>query len=118
VIAERTASRIAEVQAAIPGFNQEYAQTLMDFGEKKLGISRAFMQTVDGSNDRDPILVKLLNALYVASQPKTDKQPQPVQAVRPAAKVKGGSAPRKALDDRMSAEDWVKQRNAQVAKRN
>ncbi len=116
--AERAAQRIAEVKAAIPDFGPAKAEVLMQFAEKQLGLSREQMLKVDGSGEHDATIVKLLNALHAASQPKAIK-PQPVQAeLKPATTVRGGSAPRKALDDRMSTEDWVKARNAQVAKRN
>ena len=115
--AEQIQLRIAEVQRDIPDWGQAKAETLMAFGEKQLGLSREFMVKVDGSSDRDPALVKLINALYVASQSKADKPRAVSSELKPVLKVKGGSAPRKVLDDRMSADDWVKQRNAQLAKR-
>jgi len=116
VIAERVAQRVAEVQEAIPDWGPAKATELMDFGAKTLGLSREYMSKITGAGEHDVVLVKLLNALHAASKSSPTK-PRPVAEPKPATVVRGGSSPKKGLDDRMSAEDWVKQRNAQVAKR-
>lgn len=112
VAAERVEQGIAELQRDIPDWGPAKAEALISFGEKQFGFTREYMESVD-----DPKLVKLLNAAYLAlgptSKPKQSTQP----AVRPAAKVKGGSsAPPKGLDDRLSTEEWMRRRNAELAK--
>jgi hypothetical protein len=70
---------------------------------------------------RDARLVRILHdALqWRAHQAKSNKAQNHVSAqqVKPAAKVGGGSAPPQGLDDRLSADEWVKRRNQQVRKR-
>ena len=82
----------------------------MSFGEKQFGMTRQYMESVD-----DPNLIKVMNFAFLAAKTSQSKtvQPQP----KPAAKVKEGTAPRKGLDDRLNAEDWVKARNEQLRRK-
>ena len=106
---KRIEQGIAELQQSIPDWGPEKAEQLISFGESVFKFSRAYMESVD-----DPNLIKVMNYAYAASK----NQSKPVQLQpKPAAKVKEGSAPRKGLDDRLSAEDWVKARNAQVGRK-
>jgi hypothetical protein len=108
--AKRIEQGIAELQRDIPDWGPKKAEELLTFGEKQFGLSRDYMNSIT-----DPNLVKVMNFAFLASkaQSKAPAQQQP----KPAAKVKEGSAPKKALDDRLNAEDWVRQRNAQLARR-
>lgn len=106
----------AELVRDIPGWNQEKATALMDFGTKQFGFSREEMAAID-----DPRAIKVLNAAFEfvksSAQQKATQEAQAKQAVRPAAKVNGGASPSGRLDDRTSTDAWMKQRQAQLAKR-
>ena len=117
VTAERISQRTAEVVEAIPDWSQAKAEALMDFGEKRLNLSKAYMKQFDGSGEHDATFIRLINALFESAKPKSDKPRSVINDPKPATTIRGGSAPRKALDDRQSADDWIKSRNAQVARR-
>lgn len=111
MVAERVEQGIAELQRDIPDWGPEKAEALMAFGEKQFGFDRDYMESIT-----DPKLIKLMNAAYLALSPKS--QPKPAaQTIKPASKVKGGEAPKKRLADDLSPEEWVKQRNAELARR-
>lgn len=117
---QATANRMqqghAELVRDIPGWNADKARALVDFGHKTFGFSRAELGSID-----DPRVIKVLNAAFeldrASKQQKAVKQVQQQQAVKPAAKVGGGSAPPKPMSDQQTAEDWIKARNRQLAKR-
>jgi hypothetical protein len=110
---KRIEQGIAELQRDIPDWGPEKAEQLLTFGEKQFGFSRDYMQGVE-----DPNLIKVMNFAFLAAKQTQPKQAaQPAPTVKPAAKVKGGTTPRKGLDDRMNAEDWIAERNRQVAAR-
>lgn len=105
--AKRIEQGIAELQRDIPGWGSELAEKLLDFGQKQFGLSREYMESVT-----DPALVKVIHHAFLAAKPQAKAVPG--TPVKPAAKVKGGSAPVAGLDDRLSADEWMKRRNAQV----
>ena len=117
---QETATRLqtgsAELARDIPGWSPELSAKLVDFGTRKFGLSKADFDGVD-----DPRAVKLLHAAYQWDQyqDKTKKAQsiQKQQEVTPAATVGRSSAPPKGLDDRLSADEWIKRRNEQVRKR-
>jgi hypothetical protein len=105
--AKRIEQGLAELQRDIPGWSVERAQQLAAFGVEQFGFSREHMESID-----DPKIVKMLNFAFLATKQKPTQQAQP--ALKPAAKVRGGTtAPKTGLDDRLSTEEWVKRRNAQ-----
>lgn len=108
--AKRIEQGIAELQRDIPDWGPQRAEELLAFGEKQFGFSREYMDSIT-----DPRLIKLMNYAHIAAKSST-KPKQVAPPLKPAAKVKGGSAPRKGLDDRLPADEWMKQRNAQLAK--
>lgn len=106
----------AELARDIPGWNQEKATALLDFGVKQFGFSRDEMAAID-----DPRAIKVLNAAFEFVQSSAKQQAtakaQAQQAVKPAAKVGGSSPATGKLDDRTSTDAWMKARNAQLAKK-
>lgn len=115
--AKRMEEGTRELAEKIPGWNQEKAAALLDFGQKTYGFTR---QELDGIVDPRYVV-----ALHDAMQARTSKQTaattrkiEQQQAVKPAAKVKGATPTFKGLDDRMSADAWLAARNKQVADRN
>lgn len=106
--ATRIEQGLAELQRDIPGWGPDKAQELMAFGEKQFGFTREYMESIT-----DPRLVKLMNYALVAQ--RTAKKPvATTEGIKPASKVKGGGQPVSGLDDRLSADEWMKRRNAQL----
>jgi hypothetical protein len=96
----------------IPGWSEKRPK-VEAFAEKALGIPLVALQATT-----DPRIFKGLELAmegYEARQAKTTrKQAEAVQAVRPAAQVRG-AAPATAKDpSRMSADEWQKWRNSQL----
>lgn len=106
--ATRIEQGLAELQRDIPGWGPEKAEELMAFGAKQFGFDRQFMESIV-----DPKLVKLMNYALVAQ--RTAKKPvATTDNIKPASKVKGGGQPIAGLDDRLSAEEWARRRDAQL----
>lgn len=116
---QETAKRMEEADAVlqrdIPGWGAERANALIDFAKSQFGFTQA---EIDGIHD--PKIVKVLNSAFEASQVRTKQQvAQRVQAqnaVKPAATVKGGQQAVRGVDDRLSTDNWMKARIAQLAK--
>lgn len=107
-----------ELAVKIPGWGQEKANALRDHAITSYGFSPA-----DLSNLVDPRMIQVLNDAFEyrqqQQQQRTVKKVQAQQEVKPAATIKSGKAAvPKGLDDRLSAEEWMKRRNAQLASRN
>lgn len=106
-----------ELAASIPEWGPEKATALLTHASKTYGFAPEELNGIT-----DPRMVKVLNDAFQFRQAsKTQsvvKKVETQQAFKPAAKVATGKAPVRGLDDRMSADAWVKARNAQLAKRN
>jgi len=113
--AERLQKGTAQLAKEIPGWGQEKATELLNFGQQ-LGFDQQELMQID-----DP---RMVIALYHAQQgfksqakQKTAAKVEAQQAVKPAAKVKGGKTPvANKLDDRVSTDAWMKARMNQVTK--
>jgi len=105
----------AELARDLNDWSPELSAKLRDFGQRHYGFS---IEELDGIDDARAI--KALHAAYQWEQHRAGQrraeQHAVAQAVRPAVKV-GGAAPKSGLDDRLSAEEWLRRRNAQVRKR-
>lgn len=116
---QETAKRIedgaAQLARDIKDWSPETAAKLLDFGQKHYGFSR---EDLDGIED--PRLVKVLHAAFQWEEHQTRarraQNHAAAQTSRPAEKV-GGAAPKSGLDDRLSAEEWLRRRNEQLRKR-
>ena len=101
----------------IKGWGPELASSLLGTGVKQYGFDKAELEEAI----TDPRLMKVLHDAHqfhvLQGKQKTANTIPTEQGVRPAAKVGGGSAPPQGLDDRLSAEEWTRRRNAQVRKR-
>jgi hypothetical protein len=106
----------AELARDIPGWSPDLSAKLQDFGAKAYGLSKQ-----DFDNVVDPRAVKLLHAAFQWHQhsetQKKAKTIQKQQEVTPAASVGKGKASPTGLDDRLSTDEWLKRRQAQVRKR-
>ncbi len=108
--AKRIEQGVAVLTRDIPDWGPQKAEELLAFGEKQFRFTREYMESVD-----DPNLIKVMNFALIASKtPRSKPADEPLQ---PAAKVRGGTVPRKGLDDRSSIDDWVKAREAQLARK-
>lgn len=114
--AKRLEEGAAEISKAIPEWSPTHAAKLVEAGQKHFGFSKEDLDGID-----DPKLVIALNAAvkWLEHEERTKKAKSIVKAqeVQPAAKVGRSSAPPTGLDDRLSAEEWMRRRNAQVRKR-
>lgn len=117
---QETAKRLEQGQRVlaerIPGWGQDKAAAILDFGQKAYGFSREQLQSID-----DPLAILVLHDAMefrkVANKAATAKKIEKQQAIKPAPTVKGGAKVIKGLSDELSTDEWMRRRNAQVAKR-
>ena len=106
-----------ELATKIPGWGPDKAQALSKHASATYGFAAEELNGIT-----DPRMVQVLHDAFQFRQAsKTQqvaKKVETQQAIQPAAKVTGGKAPIRGLDDRMSADAWIKARNAQLARRN
>jgi hypothetical protein len=106
----------AELSKAIPEWNDTLKAKLVDHAVKN-GIDADELSDIEAN----PAAARILHDAFLwrsqATQQKKVADIAAVQAVKPAAKVGGGSPPPGKLDDRLSAEEWTRRRNEQVRKR-
>lgn len=112
ITAERIRESVAELSKAIPGWGETKAAEMAQFAREQFGFTddefRAGLQ--------DARQIKLLNLAFEAAKTTSQKKKPAAPPPKPAAKVKGGTAPRKGLDDRLSTEEWMKRRQAQLSR--
>lgn len=105
-----------ELAAKIPGWGQEKAARLLDFGAKAYGFSREELGAID-----DPRMILALHDAFETQSARkaaaTKQKAAQQQAIRPAAKVPSGAPAVKPMSDRASTDAWMKARQAQLAKR-
>ena len=113
--AKRYGECVAELARDLPDWSPELSAKLLDFGQRQYGFSAEDLQDAD-----DPRAIKVLHAAYQWEQHRARERQAgrhaAAQGVRPAAKV-GGAAPKAGLDDRLSAEEWLRRRNNQLRHR-
>lgn len=111
VYAERFQQSMAELEKDVPGWSESKAVELKTFAKEAFGFSEdEFRMAL-----HDPRQIKLVNLAFAASKAK--KTPKPAApAPKPALSIKGGSSPKRGLDDRMSTEEWMKQRQKQLSR--
>ena len=120
-VAQQEAARRAEegkkvLAQKIPGWGKDKADAILAFGQEAYGASREQLEAIE-----DPWMVIALHDAMegrkLSKQAATRKTIEAKQAIKPAAKVQGkGAVGHKGLSDKLSAEEWVRRRNAQVAK--
>jgi hypothetical protein len=112
---KRRADCAAALGRDVKDWSPTTAARLLDFGQRHYGFSQDDLDGID-----DPRLVKVLHAAFQWEEHQ-QKQRQAqmhaaAQTARPAAKV-GGASPKPGLDDRLSADEWLRRRNEQLRKR-
>lgn len=110
----------------VPGFNPERANKIAEYGVKTFGITPEEVKTM-----ADPRVWKVLNSNLSMTEENAALKAEnarlkghraaqtaneSAQQSKPAVPVRG-SAPATGLSDDLSADEWAKRRNAQVAKR-
>lgn len=117
---QEAAKRIEETrnfaQKEIPGWSPEMDGKILEFTQS-MGIDKTALQQT-----MNPQVYKILHHAWIgyqalqkqAAPPKASAQP----AAQPLTKITArANPPVTGLDDRLSAEEWMKRRNAQLAKR-
>lgn len=132
-LAEKESQRLAEVRShqarAVEEAERSLKTEIPDWGPAKASTLQALAVSYGYPSEQfatfhDPRAAKLLNDLATAKAElatlKTKRAAaqkiEGDQQVRPAAPVKGSFAPA-GLHDNLSSEEWVRRRNAQLAKR-
>src|SRR5262249_16780300 len=116
----------ATLERDVPGFNADVLRATVDHGMKAYGLRPEEAQQI-----ADPRVWKLLHSdqakaaeveklkaenAKLRGQRTAQANNEAAQQVKPATKVKG-NAPPTGLDDRLNNDEWMRRRNAQVAKR-
>jgi hypothetical protein len=113
--AKRLEEGAAELARDLKDWSPQTAAKLLDFGQRHYGFSKEDLDGID-----DPRLVKVLHAAFHweehQKKQRLAQSHAAAQTARPAAKV-GGASPKSGLDDRLSAEEWLRRRNAQLRRR-
>ena len=105
----------ARIERSVPNWSSETEKAVFDFGIQS-GLSESQLA---GTN-YDPILIGILNKARLfdeLQQKQTGKKPKKSEPVPQATRVKPKRTAPKGLHDGLSMDEWVKRRNAQVAKR-
>jgi hypothetical protein len=116
---QETAKRIEETRAfaqkEIPGWSPELDGKILEFVESK-GISKAAIAPL-----LTPQAYEILHLAYVGSKTLQKQAAAPKSSAPPAQPLTKITAranpPTSGLDDRLSQDEWLKRRNAQLAKR-
>jgi hypothetical protein len=113
--ARRTEEGRAALAKAIPGWSEDLKARLIGFAAG-YGFSRDELDDLEA----DPRVARVLHAAFSGS--KSAETARKVhntlaaQQVQPAASVRARGAPPAGLDDRLSPDEWVRRRNAQLRK--
>jgi len=100
-----------EFAKTIPGWKPEHMKTLVEYAVSE-GVDEATLK-----QNWSPQLLKLLHRAHLGDQMlKKSAKPKPTPPKAPLTTVAAKSNPKSpGLDDRLSTEEWMKRRNAQVA---
>ena len=114
--AKRLEQGAAEIAKAIPEWSPTYAAKLVESAQKHIGFTK---EELDGIDDPKHVITLAAAVKWYEHEAQTKKAKSIVKAqeVQPAAKVGRSSAPPTGLDDRLSADEWLRRRNAQLLKR-
>jgi hypothetical protein len=106
----------SELARDIRGWSDTLAASLLETGVRQYGFDRAEIEEFT-----DPRMVKVLHDAHqfhlLQGKQKQARRHEAAQGVRPAARIGGATPPASGLDDRLSAEEWTRRREAQVRKR-
>ncbi|MGR9384908.1 hypothetical protein [Rhizobium leguminosarum] len=119
-LAQETDKRLRETRAfaekEIPGWTPDVDVKIVSFAEKDLGFTREQLR-----NSLSPAVYKTLHLAMIGAEAikRTTTPPkQQQQATQPLTKLTARANPPNAgLDDRLPQDEWLKRRNAQLAKK-
>jgi hypothetical protein len=101
-----------ELAKKIPGWGPDKAHALSKHASATYGFAAEELNGIT-----DPRMVQVLHDAFQFRQASKTQQAlkkvETQQAIQPAAKVTGGKAPIRGLDDRMSDSEWIKAFNKQ-----
>lgn len=105
----------AKIERSVPNWSSDTEKAVFDFGIKS-GLTESQLA---GTN-YDPILIGILNKARLfdeLQQKQTGKKPKKSEPVPQATRVKPKRTAQKGLHDNLSVDEWMKRREAQLAKR-
>ena len=107
----------AKVEKSVPNWNQDTEKAVFDYG-----IKRGLTENQLANTNYDPVLIGILNDARLFDElkqkqnvKKTKKKTEPVPQATRVTKAK--KTQNRGLHDGLSTEEWVRRRNAQIAKR-
>ena len=119
---QETAKRLEEADrfasTNIPGWSRETAQATLDYARTAYRLSNE--ELAGAIADKPEVLMLLHDAMEgrrLREKTATAKKIEAKQAIKPAASIKGSAPAIRGLDDKLSAEEWIKRRNAQSQNR-
>jgi hypothetical protein len=108
--AEAMAATGAKLRQEVEGWSPEVAAKLVEYAQ-------AFGVTMDElAQMADPRLWKLLHKAWRADQAGQDEAGAQALAIRPAVTVSGGGASTGGVRDELGTKEWMRRRNAQMAR--
>ena len=105
----------AKIERSVPNWSSDTEKAVFDFGIKS-GLTESQLA---GTN-YDPILIGILNKARLfdeLQQKPTGSKPRKSEPVPQATRVKPKRTAQKGLHDGLSVDEWMKRREAQLAKR-
>jgi len=112
---QETANRLRETaefaKTKIPGWTPDVDAKVTAFAEAELGFTRDTLKSA-----YSPSVYKALHLAWLGHQSlqKQNAQPKPTQVAAPLKKVSPKGNPVAGLDDRLSIDEWMKQREAKA----
>jgi len=104
----------AKIERAVPNWSSETEKAVFDFGIKS-GLTESQLA---GTN-YDPVLIGILNKARLfdeLQQKQTGSKPKKSEPVPQATRVKPKRTAQKGLHDGLSVDEWMKRREAQIAR--
>lgn len=114
--AKRQQEGLETLQRDIPGWSPKLVEELKEFAGKKYGLTPARIAAIE-----DPAFVRAIHdAMQATKAQKTATRIKPIEAAataRPVPRAGSSASPPTGLSDSLSADEWARRRNAQLAKR-
>ena len=105
----------AKIERSVPNWSSDTEKAVFDFG-----IQSGLTESQLAGTNYDPILIGILNKARLfdeLQQKQTGKKPKKSEPVPQATRVKPKRTAQKRLHDNLSVDEWMKRREAQLAKR-
>jgi len=105
----------AKVERSVPNWSSDTEKAVFDYGIQS-GLTESQLAGID----YDPVQIGILNKARLfdeLKQKQTGSKPKKSEPVPQATRVKPKRTAQKGLHDNLSVDEWMKRREAQVAKR-